>query len=130
METYELQNWNKVIYCVSEVYCATNLYKSAEADRICSKIRKNVVSLSVSVNKLSLQGIRYNYSRLYPVLSTVYVVKAYLQLAKKFGFIDEVDELDGKLSDIRDNLLEIIGLEKKKLENMMEQEVYETSTSL
>jgi four helix bundle protein len=100
--------WNKIVYYVSDVYKATKRFKAGEAERLGNKIRRSAISLSVAMNDLSINNKQGNFTKLYPLLSSISVLETYLQLAKKQGFLKDTDVLNEKLSEIKISLQRII----------------------
>lgn len=97
MKNNYYQNWNKLVYYVSDVYTATNKFKAGSAKDLSDKIRKTVISITADLNRPQ----KIEKSKIYPILSTVSVLETYLQLAKKYKFLKDTSVLDNKLTELK-----------------------------
>ncbi|MCF8378862.1 MAG: hypothetical protein K9H49_04745 [Bacteroidales bacterium] len=97
MEKKYYQNWNRLVYYVSDVYAATSKFKTGKAKDLSQKIRKTAVSITVDLNRPQ----EIEKSKIYPLLSSVSVLETYLQLAKKYKFLKDTSVLDYKLKELK-----------------------------
>ncbi len=104
MENNYYQNWNKLVYYVSEVYAATNKFKAGDAKNLSDKIRKTAISITADFNRPG----EIEKSKIYPILSSVSVLETYLQLAKKYKFLKDTSVLDDKLTELKGALNQML----------------------
>jgi len=100
MENNYYQNWNRLVYYVSDVYAATNKFKAGKAKDLSAKIRKTAISITSDFNRPQ----EIDKSRIYPILSSVSVLETYLQMAKKYKFLKDTSVLDYKLEELKRTL--------------------------
>lgn len=108
MESTKPENWNSLVYFVSEVYLATQNFKSGQQSELGDKIRKSAVSLTATLN----EGIRMpdtDFSSIYPILSSISVLETYLELAKKYRFLRDTSRLEESLQEVKDLLFRVLG---------------------
>ncbi len=97
MDKAYFQNWNKLVYYVSDVYSVTNKFKIEKSKDLGDKIRKTAISITADLN-----GPREaDRTRIYPILSSISVLETYLQLAKKYKLLKDTSLLDDKLDEVK-----------------------------
>ncbi len=114
METRNYQDWNRLVYYVSDVYRATKKFKPGEQLYLGEKIRKTVVSVSVGLNDMPRILEQSDFAGIYPVISAISVLETYLQLAKTYGFLKDVSVLGENLAEIKEILYRLLGESEKK----------------
>ena len=108
METQHYQDWNRLVYYVSDVYSATKKFKPGEQLFLGERIRKTAITVSVGLNDMPRLVEKSDFARIYPVISAISVLETYLQLAKTYGFLKDVSVLGKNLSDVKDILYRIM----------------------
>ena len=112
MDSLNFTEWNSLVYLVSDIYGATKRFKVGEAGIFACQIRKSAVSLSALMNTTSPSELRKeDFSKIYPILSSIYVLETYLQLARRNRYIKNTDALEEKLNEVKDDLLKLLAQE-------------------
>lgn len=101
MEKEKLQDWNRLVYVVSEVFARTHKLKTGPSLELGNRIRKAAIGISSSVN--ALPGIleESDFAKVYLILSAISVLEVYLEIAKKNRFLRNTEELDKRLSEVK-----------------------------
>ena len=120
MEIQNYQDWNRLVYYVSDVYNATKKFKPGEQLFLAEKIRRTAVTVSVGLNSMPKLVEESNFARIYPVISAISVLETYLQLAKTHGFLKDVSVLGKNLADVKDILYRILGEAKTNTDNSID----------
>ncbi len=97
MDKNYLQNWNRLVYYVSDVYSATNKFKAGKPKELGDKIRKTAISITADFN----DPREIDRTRIYPILSSISVLETYLHLARKYKFLKDTSLLDDKLDEVK-----------------------------
>jgi four helix bundle protein len=118
METQNYQDWNRLVYYVSDVYSATKKFKPGEQLFLAEKIRKSAVSVSVGLNDMPRLVEESDFARIYPIISAISVLETYLQLAKTYGFLKDISVLGENLTEVKEILYRILG-ETKTIKDSM-----------
>ncbi len=109
MEKISFNDWNSLVYLVSDVYGATKRLKAGNSGILCDKIRKTAVSITVRANETSPQSNNVDLSKIYPIISSISVLETYLQLAKRQKILRNIKSLEEKLREVKDLLHRKLG---------------------
>lgn len=109
MEKEKLTARSILLFFVSDIYGATKKFRAGEPAELADRIRKTAVSLSATVNSVPETADTSDFSRIYPILSSISVLETYLQLAKRHRFLKDTAALDEKLSEVKEALYKILG---------------------
>ena len=108
MEKNSLQFWNRLVYYISDVGGGAPsldpaFHSFAEPSR-----ERRPVSLSISVN--SMPGImdKVEFHRIYPIISAVSVLETYLIMGQNHGFLNDISDLNERLSELKNVLYSLL----------------------
>lgn len=104
MDKNYFQDWNKLVYYVSDVYSATNKFKAGKPKELGDKIRKTAISITADFNSPQEK----DRTQIYPILSSISVLETYLHLARKYKFLKDTSLLDEKLVEVKDALYRML----------------------
>lgn len=107
MEKQNYDQWNHLVYYVSQVYTATKKFKAGKPGELGEKIRRTAVSLSAGVNSFQEnqnQKQEPDLLKIYPILSSINVLETYLLLAKSQKFLKDTSVLNEKLNEVKKEL--------------------------
>ncbi len=99
-----MQDWNRLIYVVSEVYVRTHRLKTGPSRELGDRLRKTAIGISSSVNTLPKKLGRTDFTKVYPILSAISVLEVYLEMARKNRMLRNTEDLDERLSEIKNVL--------------------------
>lgn len=104
MHTENYMNWSRVYYLVSDVYKVTRRFQPGEQDVLGHRIRRTAIYLSSAVNTFPVSSRPDAGKEICNILSAISVLESYLQLARKYGLMDDTSGLDHKLGEVREQL--------------------------
>ncbi|MFA6760134.1 MAG: four helix bundle protein [Sulfuricurvum sp.] len=111
----DLDVWKNSISFVEDIYRLTSLFPKEEVYGLTSQLRRAAVSISSNISEgAARQSDKEFIHFLYISLGSASEVDTQIEISQRLGFVDNADEINQKLTDIKKMILGLIKYLKRK----------------
>ena len=105
----ELIVWQKAMELVEIVYRLMKVFPADERFRLCDQLNRAVVSIPSNIAEGNGRESKAEYARFLGIArGSLYETETQLEIAKRLGYVDDLSEVSGLISEIARMLISII----------------------
>ena len=105
----ELIVWQKAMELVEMVYRLVRVFPADERFRLCDQLSRAVVSIPSNIAEGNGRESKAEYARFLGIArGSLYEVETQLEIAKRLGYVDDLSDVSGLISEIARMLVSII----------------------
>ena len=105
----ELIVWQKAMELVEVVYRMMRVFPADERFRLCDQLSRAVISIPSNIAEGNGRESKAEYARFLGIArGSLYETETQLEIAKRLGYVDDLSEVSGLISEIARMLISII----------------------
>ena len=105
----ELIVWQKAMELVEVVYRLMRVFPADERFRLCDQLSRAVISIPSNIAEGNGRESKAEYARFLGIArGSLYETETQLEIAKRLGYVDNLSEVSGLISEIARMLISII----------------------
>ena len=105
----ELIVWQKAMELVEVVYRLMRVFPADERFRLCDQLSRAVVSIPSNIAEGNGRESKAEYARFLGIArGSLHEVETQLEIAKRLGYVDDLSDVSGLISEIARMLISII----------------------